>query len=59
MDNVDAVVRSYLQKAHDRGGGWQMAMRMMAEQILLLGDSLAIAEIAANPPEWARDLGER
>lgn len=24
------IVKAYLQRAHDRGGGWQMAMNMMA-----------------------------
>ena len=49
MTQTDAIVRDYLQKAHDRGGGWQMAMLMMAERILLLGDALACAQIAAGP----------
>ena len=49
MTNTEAIRRDYLQKAHDRGGDWQMAMLMMAEQILLLNDALACAQIASRP----------
>lgn len=45
MNNHEAIVRQFLQKAHDRGGGMEMAMLMMAERILLLGDALACAQI--------------
>lgn len=45
MTNSEAIRRQYLQKAHDRGGDWQMAMLMMAEQILLLNDALACAHL--------------
>lgn len=48
MTNHEAIVRQYLQKAHDRNGGQQMAMLMMAERILLLEDALACAQIAAT-----------
>lgn len=53
MTNVEAVRQEYLQKAHDRGGDWQMAMLMMAEQILLLNDALACAQIAAGRDPFA------
>jgi len=48
MTNIEAIRRDYLQKAHDRGGGWEMAMLMMAEEILHLNDALALAQIYAN-----------
>lgn len=53
MTNTEAIVRGYLQKAHDRGSDWQMAMLMMADQILLLNDALALAQIAAGPDPFA------
>lgn len=34
MDYQDRIVRHYLQAAHDRGGGWEMAMRMMAYNLM-------------------------
>lgn len=34
MDAEDKIVRHYLQVAHDRGGDWRMAMRMMAYNLL-------------------------
>lgn len=37
-DIEETIVRQHLQAAHDRGGGWQMAMRMMARRILKLED---------------------
>lgn len=46
MTNLEAIRLQYLQKAHDRGGDWQMAMLMMAEQILLLSDALACAQLS-------------
>lgn len=54
MTNTEAIRRDYLQKAHDRGGDWQMAMLMMAEQILLLGDAVAVGQIAASELEILR-----
>jgi aminopeptidase C len=34
MDCQDRIVRHYLQAAHNRGGGWEMAMRMMAYNLM-------------------------
>ena len=56
MTNVEAVRQEYLQKAHDRRGDWQMAMLMMAEQILLLNDALACAQIADGADPFAAPL---
>lgn len=53
MTNTEAIRRDYLQKAHNRGGGWEMAMLMMAEEILLLNDALACAQIASGPDPFA------
>lgn len=47
MNNHEAIVRQFLQKAHDRGGGMEMAMLIMAERLLLLEDALACAQIHA------------
>jgi hypothetical protein len=34
MTAEERMIRHYLQAAHDRGGGWQMAMRMMAYNLM-------------------------
>ena len=36
--NQDDLVKSYLQRAHDLGGGWPMALNMMAAEIIRLRD---------------------
>jgi uncharacterized membrane protein len=56
VTNQEAIVRQFLQKAHDRNGGTEMTMLMMAERILLLEDALACAQIhAAECAEPAPD----
>ncbi len=45
----EAAVRKYLQAAQDRGGGWSMAMHMMADRILALEDRLERAGIQFPP----------
>lgn len=44
-DIEETAVRRYLQEAHNRGGGWEMAMRMMARRILVLEDRLLRAGV--------------
>ena len=44
-DIEDKAVSRYLQEAHNRGGGWGMAMRMMARRILVLEDRLIRAGV--------------
>lgn len=41
----EAIVRAYLQDAHNKGGGWQMAMLMMADRLVALEDHLLRASI--------------
>jgi len=45
MTIEDDAVRHFLQLANDRGGGWEMAMRMMANRILVLEDRLLRAGV--------------
>lgn len=44
-DIEEQAVRLYLQEAHNRGGGWSMAARMMARRILVLEDRLMRAGV--------------
>lgn len=44
-DIEEMAVRRYLQAAHDRRGGWEMAMRMMASRLLVLEDRLLRAGV--------------
>lgn len=44
-DTEDKAVNRYLQEAQNRGGGWGMAMRMMARRILVLEDRLLRAGV--------------
>ncbi|MGI3169961.1 hypothetical protein ACRARG_12450 [Pseudooceanicola sp. C21-150M6] len=44
-DIEEKAVRLYLQEAVNRGGGWEMAMRMMAGRILVLEDRLLRAGV--------------
>ena len=50
MDHQDRIIRHYLQSAHDRGGGWQMAMRMMAYNLMAARE---------GKPEQHSDLDEK
>lgn len=50
MTEEDRMIRHYLQTAHDRGGGWQMAMRMMACNLMAARE---------GKPERDSDLGEK
>ncbi|MDF1606937.1 hypothetical protein PZ897_01970 [Hoeflea sp. YIM 152468] len=45
MGIEDQILQAYLQKSHDKGGGWQMAMRMMASRMLVLEDRLLRAGV--------------
>lgn len=49
-DSEEARVRKYLQAAHDRGGGWSMAMRMMARHIEVLEDRMERAGMETPQP---------
>ena len=56
MTSEEREVRKYLQSAHDRGGGWQMAMFMMARRIEVLQDKLVRAGLSVpEPADVARD----
>ncbi len=41
----EAIVRAYLQDANNKGGGWIMAMNMMADRIIVLEDKLLRAGV--------------
>ncbi|MCO5159603.1 MAG: hypothetical protein M9939_00585 [Mesorhizobium sp.] len=41
----EKIVRAYLQDAHNKGGGWKMAMFMMADRLLVLEDRLLRAGV--------------
>lgn len=50
MDVEERIVRHYLQAAQDRGGGWQMAMRIMAYNLMAARE---------GKPEKHSDLDEK
>lgn len=50
MDCQEKIVRHYLQAAHDRGGGWEMAMRMIAYNLMAARE---------GKPERHSDLDEK
>lgn len=41
----ETIVRAYLQDAMNKGGGWQMAMNMMADRLIVLEDRLLRAGV--------------
>lgn len=47
----EQIVRHYLQLAHDRGGGWQMAMFMMANEMERLLEGLSLAHPPKDYPD--------
>lgn len=53
-DAEDKSVNRYLQEAQNRGGGWGMAMRMMARRILVLEDRLLRAGVEFPDPPGVR-----
>lgn len=46
MMREEEVVRDYLQRAHDRGGDWKMAMLMMAGSLLDAGEPKEVLPVA-------------
>jgi len=45
----DRIIRDYLQAAQNRGGGWQMAMGMMASRLIYLEDRLDRVKAPFDP----------
>lgn len=45
----DRIIRDYLQAANNRGGGYAMAMSMMASRLVVLEDRLSRAGVSVDP----------
>ena len=55
MGIEDRILRRYLQSAKDKGGGWEMATRMMVSRMLVLEDQLLRAGVDFPPDTTVAD----